>query len=399
MSLRISTAWSYDEGISTLQKRQSDLSSLQTAMTTGKRISKPSDDPTGAARAERAFIAQQRIESNQRAVATSRSSMELAEGAMGQAIDRLQDARQTLVAAGDGSLSSGDRQAQVLQLRALRDQLLQIANQNNGAGGYIFGGQSPDIAPFVDGPGGVAAAAVGGRMQAATETMPLTIDGATVWLQARTGNGVYRTEVGSPNSGGSWISAGEVTDPAALTTSSYQVVFAGSPGSMTYSVLKDGAATAISGAAYISGQAIAFDGMSMVVSGKPQAGDTFGVSPSQASMSPFAALDDAITALSNTNASGSQVQQAVNSGLRDIDTVMSQFMAARSDAGAVLNRMDTLDNRNQDKALWAKTVQSQTEDADMVQVLSEFKNQQTGYQAALQSYAMVQRMSLLDFLK
>ena len=35
----------------------------------------------------------------------------------------------------------------------------------------------------------------------------------------------------------------------------------------------------------------------------------------------------------------------------------------------------------------------------MVQAISEFKNQQTGYQAALQSYASVQRLSLFDYLK
>jgi flagellar hook-associated protein 3 FlgL len=44
-------------------------------------------------------------------------------------------------------------------------------------------------------------------------------------------------------------------------------------------------------------------------------------------------------------------------------------------------------------------VQSSAEDADMVQAISEFQNQQTGYQAALQSYASVQRMSLFDYIK
>ena len=35
----------------------------------------------------------------------------------------------------------------------------------------------------------------------------------------------------------------------------------------------------------------------------------------------------------------------------------------------------------------------------MLQAISTFQNQQTGYQAALQSYAMVQRMSLFDYVK
>jgi flagellar hook-associated protein 3 FlgL len=35
----------------------------------------------------------------------------------------------------------------------------------------------------------------------------------------------------------------------------------------------------------------------------------------------------------------------------------------------------------------------------MVKAVSDFQNQQTSYQAALQSYAMVQKMSLFDYLK
>ena len=44
-------------------------------------------------------------------------------------------------------------------------------------------------------------------------------------------------------------------------------------------------------------------------------------------------------------------------------------------------------------------MQSNAEDLDMVQAVSRFQNEQTSYQAALQSYAMVQRMSLFDYIK
>ncbi len=72
---------------------------------------------------------------------------------------------------------------------------------------------------------------------------------------------------------------------------------------------------------------------------------------------------------------------------------------ARSVAGAALSRLDAIQARNEDRDLWAKSVQSDAEDLDMVQAVSDFQNRQTSYQAALQSYAMVQRMSLFDYLK
>ena len=61
--------------------------------------------------------------------------------------------------------------------------------------------------------------------------------------------------------------------------------------------------------------------------------------------------------------------------------------------------LDAIEARNGDRDLWAKSVQSDAEDLDMVQAVSDFSNKQTSYQAALQSYAMVQRMSLFDYLK
>ena len=109
--------------------------------------------------------------------------------------------------------------------------------------------------------------------------------------------------------------------------------------------------------------------------------------------------DRAIATLKDTSANPGQVAQAVNSGLRDLDGVMGHMQAARAAAGSTLNRLDALDGRNQDRALWAKSVQADAEDLDMVQAISTFQNQQTGYQAALQSYAMVQRMSLFDYVK
>jgi len=79
--------------------------------------------------------------------------------------------------------------------------------------------------------------------------------------------------------------------------------------------------------------------------------------------------------------------------------VMGHLQAARAETGAVLTRLDSIDGRNQDRAVWAKSVQADAEDLDMVQAVSTFQNQQTGYQAALQSYAMVQRLSLFDYVK
>ena len=44
------------------------------------------------------------------------------------------------------------------------------------------------------------------------------------------------------------------------------------------------------------------------------------------------------------------------------------------------------------------SVVSRAEDLDMIKGISDFENQQTGYQAALQTYASVQKLSLFNYI-
>ncbi|MES2718268.1 MAG: flagellar hook-associated protein FlgL [Pseudomonadota bacterium] len=398
--MRVSTANRYETAVDSLQQRQRDMAEAQTAMTNGKRINKPSDDPTGAARAERAYLSGERITSAQRSVDASRNAMTLAEAALGQAGELMQSARETLVAAGNGSYSPAERASQANQLASLRSQLLALANQGNGAGGYLFGGQGGTTIPFLDTADGVVAGAVAGQsLLSSTELMPSTVDGQAIWLSARSGNGVFTTAADPSNTGTGWVDAGTVSDPAAITGGSYTVEVVDNNGVLSLSVLHGGAPTAIDNLPYRAGQAITVDGMTLHLKGEPVAGDRFSITPSVPDLDVFAALDRSIAALRNPAANAGQVAQAVNSGLRDMDAVMGHMQAARAEAGSMLTRLDALDARNQDRALWAKSVQADAEDLDMLQAISTFQNQQTGYQAALQSYAMVQRMSLFDYVK
>ena len=398
--MRVSTAFRYESTVDNLQKRQRDMSDAQMQMTNGKRINRPSDDPTGAARAERAYISQQRIGSEQRSVDASRNALVLAESALGQAGDVMQAARETLVASGNGSYSPAERAAQAARLQQFRDQLLSLANQSNGAGGYLFGGQGATAIPFLDTAAGIQAAATGGQTQlTSTEQMPVTVDGQAIWLGVASGNGVFVTGAAASNTGSGWVDAGSVTNPAALTGSRYQIEFAGSGTSSTYTVRKDGIATPQAGIPFVAGSVLSIDGMSMHIKGAPKAGDLFTVDPSAPDLDSIGALDRAIAVLKNPNANAGHIGQAVNSGLRDIDAVMGRLQAARAEAGSTLTRLDSIDNRNQDRTLWAKAVQSNAEDLDMVQAVSDFQNKQTSYQAALQSYASVHRLSLFDYIK
>lgn len=307
--MRIATYNAYENVVSNLQSRQRGLQQSQEQLTSGKRVARPSDDPVAAARAERSMVTITRADAHQRALEASRTATQLAESALGDAGELVQQARETLLAAGNPSYTDGERSMLVQTLSSLRQQLLSVANRSDGAGGYLFGGQGSSSPPFVDTPAGVSYnGQAGDLMVASNESLSTSVDGGLTWLQA----------------------------PAA-------------------------------------------------VSGDPP-------------LSLFGVLDAAIANLSGPGISDPQVATTVHDGVRDIDAFHNHLLGARARAGEALNRMDTTELRIADTKLAAETERSTAEDLDMVQAISQFQNRQTGYDAALKAYSLVQRMSLFNYI-
>jgi len=271
-----------------------------------------------------------------------------------------------------------------------------VTNRPDGQGGYVFSGQGSGGAPFVDKPGGVVFQGTGGSVNVATdEPLPLTLDGGNIFLAASSGNGVFQTK--NTNSSTAWVDSGRVTAPDQITGSTYDIVFDTTGGTPTYSVLKDGNQVS-TGNTFTSGQEISVDGMSFAITGTPSQGDDFQTTPSTKTLSVFDALDSAVAQLSTPGQGGPKVQQAVQDGIRNIDQCSAQIASARSFAGTTLQRLDGVKGRLDATELSAQTARSSAEDLDMVKALSTFNQQQTGYQAALQSYATIQKMSLFQYL-
>jgi flagellar hook-associated protein 3 FlgL len=64
----------------------------------------------------------------------------------------------------------------------------------------------------------------------------------------------------------------------------------------------------------------------------------------------------------------------------------------------VLNQADAAGQRNSATKQYAQTAESNATDLDMVQAISDFQNQQSGYDAALKTYSIVQHLSLFQYI-
>lgn len=306
--MRITTAYTHEGSLNNLQRRQGQLADAQERLTSGKRVARASDDPTAAARAERAMASVNRTEANIRALEASRTAMRQTEVALGDANDLLQQVRELIVSAGNASYSDAERDTVAIALRGLRTQLLSVANRSDGAGGYLFGGQGSTSAPFVDTPTGVQFNGTSGTLRAATdEPLPLTVDGRAAWLAA--------------------------ADPG----------------------------------------------------GGPD-------------ISLFEVIDTVVNELETPHQPSAQVVASVHNALGRLDATLSNVLTWRARSGESLNRADSMEERLSDVKLVAQGQRADAEDLDMIQAISDFQARQTGYDAALKTYSMVQRLSLFDYI-
>lgn len=409
--MRISTANQYDSTIDNIQRRQIGLSEAQDRLSSGKRVLRASDDPAAAARAERALATELRSSTSQRSAEASRVLVSQTESALGDAYELLQQAREAVVGAGNASYTDAERAIQADKIKGLRDALLAVANRSDGSGSYLFGGQGSNQPPFVDSPApaGVQFSGIAGQTLTDADTaLPLTFDGAGAWLTARTGNGVFVTQsagnsiTGQPVSG-AVIDTGSVNDPSALfpvADTGYRVRFTSATAYdiESFPLATPNVVTPVSSGTYMDGRSIDLNGMSFAISGAPVNGDQFELTPSTPSLSVFDVLDNAVANLKQGGRTGAQIAQATSDNLRDIDASMGTLRSARSSAGEVLNRIETVFNRLADQKLNAQTERTNAEDLDLVDAISDFKNKETGYDAALKSYSLVQKLSLFQYL-
>ena len=295
---RIGTATQYDSAVRNISARQSSLANLQENNTAGKRVLRASDDPVGAVQAERALTRIGRIQTEQRALDAQRSAVAQAESSLGDAVGLVQEMRELVVSAGNGTHNAADRQTIAHQLQSLREQLLVVSNRKDSNGAPLLASLGSELAPF---------------------------------------DGTANSFSGLPGQ----AAASDVSLPSAL----------------------DGHAA-------------------------------YRISPTQ---NIFDAIDETIAVLDGT-VTTTDVPTAISTALGKFDQGMERLQSVRGHAGELLNRADRITGDQDKRAIDLEADRSRAEDLDLIQGISDFQGQQVGYQAALQSYAMVQKLSLFNYL-
>mgnify|MGYP001594016991 CR=1 FL=1 len=190
--MRLSTNLIFSLQMQSISKSQSAWLASGMQVSTGKRVTKPSDDPIAASQALN--ILQTQTKDAQYAMAQSFAGQSLSneENALGNVSDNLQSALTQIIYGTTGTLNDDDRAVIATQLQNIRDQLVNLANTQDSNGRYIFAGYKTQQPPFVSGDDGVT---YQGGDQAITQqvdaqrTMTIGHPGDSVFM-SHTGNAI-----------------------------------------------------------------------------------------------------------------------------------------------------------------------------------------------------------------
>jgi flagellar hook-associated protein 3 FlgL len=100
-----------------------------------------------------------------------------------------------------------------------------------------------------------------------------------------------------------------------------------------------------------------------------------------------------------TNGTSADIANLSGKILTNLDNAIDNTLNLRAEVGAKSNRLQMALNQSAAETLNYKELKSKLNDVDMVKAITEFKMQESVYQAALNTGAQIIQPSLLNFLK
>ncbi|HNP64362.1 MAG TPA: flagellar hook-associated protein FlgL [Woeseiaceae bacterium] len=396
--MRVSTRGSYLQGLSMMQKLQSALDHTQRQISSGRRILTPSDDPIASSRALEMREAIGRLTQFDRnsGIAVNRLSQE--EAALNSVNNVLQRVRELALQANNATQSNESRQLIGVELRQQLDQLVQLANQKDGNGSYLFSGNQTDTQPVsrsgsnfsYNGDQGQRLIQIGEGRQVADGD-----SGAAVFFTIPDGNGTFSLANSGANAGTGVIGASSMTDPTAWVPDQYTIRFV--DGS-SYDVL-DSSAAVVSTGTFQPGGTIAFNGVEFSLNGAPQGGDEFYLAPSR-NQDMFSAVSQIIAAVelgvSNDPMRAAQ-SNAINIGILNLDQAIGNILDVRTQVGSRLSSIESQLDNNGAFALSYQDTLASIEDLDYAEAISRLSMESTTLEAAQQSFIRTQSLSLFNY--
>jgi flagellar hook-associated protein 3 FlgL len=295
--MRITSSMVSDTVVKNLQNNLGALEQLQSQLTSGKRLNRPSDDPPAVETTLNYHATIAAGEQYLRNMDNSTAWLQATDSTLGSATDLLQRARELAVQGANDTLDTNQKGDIAAEVDQLLQQMVQLGNATL-KGQRLFAGLKTDANPFT-------------------------------------------------------LNAGPPTT----------VSYGGDSGQMQREI---------------------------------DVGTTLAINmPGNTAFAPaFSAL---VSLRDNLRAGNSAVVRATD--LPGVDAALDTVLTTRATVGAKVNRLEAAQSRQQELQARITELLAKTEDTDYTAAISDFTQQQTVYQASLQTAAKTLQPSLMDYLR
>jgi len=148
--MRLSTSQIFQQAVTAMQSKQTDLAKTQMQLSTGQKNLSPSDDPAAATRTLDLNNVIETTSQYQRNADFANTRLFMEEAVLTEVSDILQRTRELSVQANNDTLSASDRQSIAFEVKENIKALVQLGNSTDATGEYLFAGFKTGSVPFTD---------------------------------------------------------------------------------------------------------------------------------------------------------------------------------------------------------------------------------------------------------
>jgi len=400
--MRISTTQQYLQGIQAFGNQQSKLAELQKQISSGVKLTKPSDNPAASSRVLELQQTVSQLDQYNVNATLAENRLKLEETTLNAVENAFYRIKELTIQANGIANDSSALKSIALEINQRKEEILALSNTQDSAGDYLFAGFQNQTQPFVSKQTGSISHVVfngdqGQRSFQISRTRQITGDdsGSKIFLEVPSTHALRET-TGAANTGTGVIAPAVVFNASAYTPGNYQIKFTAAN---TYDIIDlSGPTNIVTGASYTDSNSVEFNGIRTSITGTPAAGDTFNISQGQY-RDIFTTLGNVVDTLNTFSGSNAQLTDNLAQAQNDMENFFSNVLDVRTSIGGRLNALKAQSDDNNAFSVTTKTTISTLRDTDLAAAISQLTLEQTTLDAAQSIFARITSSSLFNFLR
>lgn len=359
--MRVTDKMNQNQVLTNIQKNRTELSQLQSQAATMKKVTKPSDDPVASAKILAHRSENKNLEQFDKNIFFAKNFLETTESTLSQLSEAVVRAKELAVQGASDTNGGVPRQMISSEVGQIFNSIVEIANRKLGDR-YLFGGFQTQTQPF-------------------DKDGKYSGDDGEIKIQNQKGNFVALNLTGDRIFLGRGVGVDSLIKPpteAPITVEELQ----------EYKISESERA--------MQNREAQVD--QLETRGPASVGRVQRLSPrdpitGSEGVNIFSLIGGLNAALKTND------KTAIQESLEPLDQALNQINLARAEIGGRVNQLNATSEGIQKSIIENKTLNSELEDADLFQVMTELNRTDAALKGSLESSHKLLSMSLLDFLK